>query len=47
MGIELEGLCRECINDKCRKWLVRNLDGVEGVLTVSKCEFFTPEKEAG
>jgi len=45
MSIRLEGLCEKCINEKCRKWLIRNMDGIKGRLIVENCEFFVPEKE--
>ncbi|OYT55262.1 MAG: hypothetical protein B6U77_02050 [Candidatus Hecatellales archaeon ex4484_218] len=45
LNIRLEGLCEKCGNDKCRRWLIRNLDGIEGKLVVSKCEFFVPKKD--
>jgi hypothetical protein len=40
MGIVLSGLCDKCKNEKCRSWLAKNLDGIEGKFIVDKCEFF-------
>jgi len=43
MVLELKGLCEKCINDKCRKWILRNMDGIDGELIVHKCEFYVAE----
>jgi len=45
MSIRLEGLCEKCVNEKCRRWIIRNMDGIKGKLVVEECEFFVPEKK--
>lgn len=47
MVLELKGLCEKCVNDKCRRWILRNMDGISGELIVHECEFYVAKNNEG